>query len=94
MLFPKSKILKWLNRNKRYFGVAAFAYGLYHTIAYLIEYPLDLVVDDFFDVGLLSFFTLGFYKLSLATSLSTCYACNISTRIDNVFFINRIQNRV
>jgi len=28
MLFPKYKFPKWLNRNKRYFGVAAFAYGV------------------------------------------------------------------
>ena len=54
MLFPKSKFPKWLNRNKRYFGLAAFAYGLYHTIVYLVEVPSNQVFGEFFDFGLLS----------------------------------------
>lgn len=54
MLLPKSKFPKWLNRNKRYFGVAAFAYGLYHAIAYVVEVPLDKVAGEFFEFGLLS----------------------------------------
>lgn len=54
MLLPKYKFPKWLNRNKRYFGVAAFAYGLYHTIAYLIEVPTSQVLGDFFEIGLLT----------------------------------------
>lgn len=54
MLLPKSKFPKWLNRNKRYFGVAAFAYGLYHTIAYLVEVPTNEVLKEFFDIGLLT----------------------------------------
>lgn len=54
LLFPKFKFPKWLNRNKRYFGVAAFAYGLYHTIAYLVEVPTNQVFQEFFDVGLLT----------------------------------------
>jgi len=54
MLLPKYKFPKWLNRNKRYFGVAAFAYGLYHTIAYLIEVPKNQVLQEFFEIGLLT----------------------------------------
>ncbi len=54
MLFPKSKFPKWLNRNKRYFGVAAFAYGVYHTVAYLVEVPASQVFREFFELGLLS----------------------------------------
>lgn len=54
MLLPKYKFPKWLNRNKRYFGVAAFAYGLYHTIVYLIEVPTSQVLGDFFEIGLLT----------------------------------------
>jgi len=54
MLLPKSKFPKWLNRNKRYFGLAAFAYGLYHTIAYLVEVPSDQVIGEFFEIGLLT----------------------------------------
>ena len=51
MLLPKYKFPRWLNRNKRYFGVAAFAYGLYHTIAYLIEVPTNQVIGEFFEIG-------------------------------------------
>lgn len=54
MLLPKYKFPKWLNRNKRYFGVAAFAYGFYHTIAYLIEIPINKVFGEFFEFGLLT----------------------------------------
>ena len=54
MLLPNYKFPKWLNRNKRYFGVAAFAYGLYHTIAYLIEIPMNQVLGEFFQFGLLT----------------------------------------
>jgi len=37
MLLPKFRFPKWLARNRRYFGVAAFGYGLYHLLAYLVE---------------------------------------------------------
>lgn len=28
---------QWLRRNRRYFGVAAFGYALYHTVVYLLD---------------------------------------------------------
>ncbi|MFT5266007.1 MAG: sulfoxide reductase heme-binding subunit YedZ [Ulvibacter sp.] len=54
MMMPKYKFPKWLNRNKRYFGVAAFTYGLYHTIAYLVAVPTNQVLGEFFEIGLLT----------------------------------------
>jgi len=54
LMFPKGKFPKWLLRNRRYFGVAAFAYGLYHTIAYLIEIPSDQVLAEFLQFGMLT----------------------------------------
>ncbi len=54
MLFPNYKFPRWLNRNKRYFGLAAFAYGSYHAIAYLVEVPINQVAKEFFEVGLLT----------------------------------------
>ena len=54
MLFPKYKFPKWLNRNKRYFGLSAFAYGVFHAIAYLIEVPTSQVLSEFFQIGLLT----------------------------------------
>ncbi len=54
MLFPKFKFPKWLVRNKRYFGVAAFFYALLHTAAYIIEVPTQKIAGEFFDIGLLT----------------------------------------
>lgn len=54
MLLPKFKFPKWLARNRRYFGVAAFGYGVYHLIAYLVEVPSSQVMAEFFQFGLLT----------------------------------------
>ncbi|WP_293908283.1 ferric reductase-like transmembrane domain-containing protein [Sphingobacterium sp. UBA5670] len=54
IIFPRYKFPKWLVRNKRYFGVAAFAYALYHTIIYLIEVPVNQVTKEFFDFSLIT----------------------------------------
>ncbi|MCO6175925.1 ferric reductase-like transmembrane domain-containing protein [Flavobacterium sp. NRK F10] len=53
MLFPKRKFPRWLVRNKRYFGVAAFVYGLFHTTIYLIEVPISQVKKEFFEFSLI-----------------------------------------
>ena len=37
MALPGWRGPRWLARNRRYFGVAAFAYALVHTIFYLID---------------------------------------------------------
>lgn len=38
---------RWLKRNRRYFGVAAFVYALAHTVFYLIDKAvLDRVLTD------------------------------------------------
>jgi sulfoxide reductase heme-binding subunit YedZ len=54
MLFPKYAFPKWLNRNKRYFGIAAFAYALVHTLIYINKESLNQVGNDFFGLGFLS----------------------------------------
>jgi sulfoxide reductase heme-binding subunit YedZ len=36
-VFPRVSFFKSLMRRRRYFGVAAFGYALFHTILYLIE---------------------------------------------------------
>ena len=54
MLLPNYKFPKWLNRNKRYFGLAAFAYGLFHAIAYVVEVPASQVLRESFQFGLLT----------------------------------------
>jgi len=35
LMFPKSRWTKWLLQNRRYFGVATFAYAVPHLLAYL-----------------------------------------------------------
>ncbi len=54
LMFQGKKFPKWLLRNRRYFGVAAFAYGLHHTITYLMEVPTDQVWKEFFQFGMLT----------------------------------------
>ena len=35
LMFPRSRWTKWLLQNRRYFGVATFAYAVPHLVAYL-----------------------------------------------------------
>lgn len=37
LLFKGAKWTRWLVKNRRYFGVAAFAYAVLHTLAYMID---------------------------------------------------------
>jgi methionine sulfoxide reductase heme-binding subunit len=37
LLFKGNPFVRWLKANRRYFGVAAFAYALMHTVFYLID---------------------------------------------------------
>ena len=53
LMFPKGRVTKWLVRNRRYFGVASFAYALAHTIYYLIEIPIQQVGAEFFTFSIL-----------------------------------------
>ncbi|MEP1443241.1 MAG: hypothetical protein ABJK39_09560 [Hyphomicrobiales bacterium] len=44
---------RWLLKNRRYFGVAAFGYGLLHLIFYIREtYDLYIIYLEFFDITL------------------------------------------
>lgn len=54
ILLPNTLLPQWFNRNKRYFGVAAFGYALLHTVVYLIEEPTQEVLSSFFEIGLLT----------------------------------------
>jgi sulfoxide reductase heme-binding subunit YedZ len=37
MLFRGKNWTRWLKKNRRYFGVASFAYGVLHLIFYAID---------------------------------------------------------
>jgi sulfoxide reductase heme-binding subunit YedZ len=54
MMFPKYKFPKWLVRNRRFFGVAAFAYALLHTVFYLYEIAFEQIMSEFFQVGIIT----------------------------------------
>lgn len=37
LIFRNWRFPRWLKKNRRYFGVAAFAYALLHTVFYLVD---------------------------------------------------------
>ena len=37
LLFRNAAFPRWLRKNRRYFGVAAFGYGVLHLIAYVMK---------------------------------------------------------
>ena len=46
MLTKGSRFARWLRANRRYFGVAAFAYAAIHTLAYLMGESLDRILAE------------------------------------------------
>lgn len=47
LIFRKARFPRWLRQNRRYFGVASFAYALAHTVLYVIDRgTLDRVIDQ------------------------------------------------
>lgn len=67
-------IALWLIKNRRYFGVAGFAYGLLHLIFYIREtYSLYVIYLEFFDIAIF-FGWLGFIFLLPAFLTSNAYS--------------------
>ena len=53
LLFQKQKWPRWLLRNRRYFGVAAFGYALLHTVFYIIDMnSLSLMLNELWALGI------------------------------------------
>jgi len=46
LMFPKSGVGNWLIRNRRFFGLAAFAYTFLHTIFYVLEFPFSQLINE------------------------------------------------
>lgn len=47
MLFKGRSLPRWLRANRRYFGVAAFAYAILHTLFYVLDKAaLDVIVRE------------------------------------------------
>lgn len=66
LMFPKGKFAKWLIRNRRFFGVAAFAYTLLHTIFYVLEYQLSQLFSEFAELSILTGWIAFFIFIPLA----------------------------
>lgn len=53
MMFPKVRWLLWLQRRRRWLGVAAFAYAVLHTWLYIIDMgALQPMLDEFWALGI------------------------------------------
>ncbi|WP_020535658.1 sulfite oxidase heme-binding subunit YedZ [Lewinella cohaerens] len=66
LMFPTGRVAKWLIRNRRFFGVSAFAYTLLHTIFYVLEYPFSQIVNEFSEVSILTGWVAFFVFIPLA----------------------------
>ena len=67
LLFQGRKWTAWLVRNRRYFGVAAFAYAALHTLFYVIDMgTLQRMLDQFFELGIWTGWLAFFIFIPLA----------------------------
>lgn len=68
-VFPKAKWVRWLLSRRRYLGVAAFAYGLLHTLVYL-QRKVDpgLILDEAKDSGMWTGWLALLIMLALAST--------------------------
>ena len=66
LLFPKGRVSRWLVRNRRYFGLASFAYALLHTALYVEEVPFMQVMRESLQVGMLAGWIAFFIFIPLA----------------------------
>lgn len=66
LIFPRTKFTRWLIRNRRFFGVSAFAYTLLHTVFYMLETPLSNAVNEFTHIGMITGWIAFFVFIPLA----------------------------
>ena len=54
-MFPRVRLIGWLFRRRRYFGVATFTYAFAHLVAYLIRLGvLERILDESLEPGMLA----------------------------------------
>ena len=46
LVFPKSRIVQWMARHRRYFGVGAFCLALTHVTAYILEHQIAGIIEE------------------------------------------------
>lgn len=70
LLFPGRGFPRWLLRNRRYFGVASFAYAALHTLVYLerTALPADILADGVLPEYLSGWIALFVFFLLAITS--------------------------
>jgi len=66
LMFPEGRVAKWLIRNRRFFGLAAFAYTLLHTIFYVLEYPMTALLHEVSQFSILTGWIAFFIFIPLA----------------------------
>ena len=53
LLFPGSSFLRWMVKRRRYFGMAAFFYALFHTVLYVVDMgSLRAILGEFLALGI------------------------------------------
>lgn len=71
MLFPQSRVTRWLIKFRREFGIAAFAYAALHTFIYIVDMgTLQAMLDEFAALGIWTGWlaTLIFIPLALTSN--------------------------
>jgi len=69
MLFPRSGLVHWMVRRRRYFGVAAFAYAALHTALYVFDMgTLRAILGEFLLLGIWTGWLAMFIFVPLALS--------------------------
>ena len=67
LLFNGQRWTMWLVRNRRYFGVAAFMYSLFHTVLYVVDTgSLEGMLDEVFKLGIWTGWVAFFIFIPLA----------------------------
>ena len=69
MLFPGSGFWRWMMKRRRYFGVAAFAYALFHTALYIVDMgSLQAILGEALALGIWTGWLAFFVFVPLAVT--------------------------
>lgn len=69
MLLPGSNFWRWMLKRRRYFGVAAFAYALAHTLLYIVDMgTLSAILGEFLALGIWTGWVAFFVFIPLAAT--------------------------
>jgi sulfoxide reductase heme-binding subunit YedZ len=69
LLFPRARLPRWLLANRRYFGVASFAYALLHAATYLArKADAGVIVEEALEPGMAAGWVAFILMLLLAAT--------------------------